>query len=418
MKKINLFFSAMCLALFLPAQTIADFENLVLSADSFWNGSDLTGGFSSGNTYYHNDYNTAFDAWSGFSYSNMKDSITSGFANQYSAITASGANGSTNYVVGVEYGNAKVMLTGSAAGGLVEGFYVTNSTYAYRSMKDGDMFAKKFGGSTGDDKDWLKLTLRGWLNGSMKPNEVEFYLADYRFADNSEDYIVDSWQWLNLLPLGNVDSIQFFMSSSDTGTFGMNTPAYFCIDDFTTADEINEPPVANDDLIIIKYLQDTIIDVLANDIDRTALPLSVQLISQPMITGAYSNDTMGTFIYYQPAVSVVAMDTLYYQVCDFAGECDTAMLLVDVTSLLSIGNMMKNEASAFPNPFTNHFIVNHSHDVNRLLLYDLNGSEVFRFFPEAGSLQSVVMPGVLPNGIYILKLTSNSGVQTTRLIKQ
>jgi hypothetical protein len=38
-----------------------------------------------------------------------------------------------------------------------QGVYVTNTTYAYNSMRDGDMFAKKFGGPTGNDPDWYKL---------------------------------------------------------------------------------------------------------------------------------------------------------------------------------------------------------------------------------------------------------------------
>jgi len=35
-----------------------------------------------------------------------------------------------------------------------------------------------------------------------------------------------------LSSLGNLDSLSFTLSSSDNGAFGMNTPAYFCIDDF------------------------------------------------------------------------------------------------------------------------------------------------------------------------------------------
>jgi hypothetical protein len=34
--------------------------------------------------------------------------------------------------------------------------------------------------------------------------------------------------------LGSVDSITFYLSSSDVGSFGMNTPAFFCMDNFTT----------------------------------------------------------------------------------------------------------------------------------------------------------------------------------------
>ena len=64
----------------------------------------------------------------------------------------------------------------------------------------------------------------------MVTGEVEFYLADYRFADNGEDYIVDTWEYIDLSSLGAVKSLEFGLSSSDVGDFGMNTPAYFALD--------------------------------------------------------------------------------------------------------------------------------------------------------------------------------------------
>jgi hypothetical protein len=61
---------------------------------------------------------------------------------------------------------------------------------------------------------------------------VEFYLADFRFADNSQDYILDSWGFVDLSALGTVDFLEFDLSSSDNGAFGMNTPGYFALDNF------------------------------------------------------------------------------------------------------------------------------------------------------------------------------------------
>jgi len=47
---------------------------------------------------------------------------------------------------------------------------------------------------------------------------------------------VKDWEWVDLSGLGLVDMIEFSLSSSDTGAYGMNTPAYFFIDNFN--DEI------------------------------------------------------------------------------------------------------------------------------------------------------------------------------------
>jgi hypothetical protein len=162
----------------------------------------------------------------------MKDSVTTGSANQYSARTAVGYTNSTIY--SVAQGGAKLKFNAAAQGKQMAGFYVTNSTYAAISMRDGDMFAKKFGGVSGNDPDWFKLKIQKYLGGVLATDSVTFYLADFRFANNAQDYIVKTWQYVNLTSLGNVDSLLFTLSSSDVGSFGMNTPSYFCLDNFTT----------------------------------------------------------------------------------------------------------------------------------------------------------------------------------------
>jgi hypothetical protein len=113
---------------------------------------------------------------------------------------------------------------------------VTNNSYAFKSMKFGDSFSKKFGGVTGTDADTFVIKAKGWLGGVLKPATAKFYLADFRFTNSASDYIVKNWSWFDLTPLGNVDSIQLELVSSDNGTFGMNTPAYFCMDNFVTDD--------------------------------------------------------------------------------------------------------------------------------------------------------------------------------------
>jgi hypothetical protein len=59
---------------------------------------------------------------------------------------------------------------------------------------------------------------------------VGFYLADYRSADNGNDYIVHKWEYVGLTSLGEVKSLEFTLSSSDIGDWGMNTPASFAVD--------------------------------------------------------------------------------------------------------------------------------------------------------------------------------------------
>jgi hypothetical protein len=212
------------------AAIVTDFEDLTLAAESYWNGSDESGGFASGSASFNNNYNVDYGSWDGFSYSDITDTTTVGLAGQYNVITSGGQNGSANYAIGYVGWAEPPTITLDTAG-IVDGLYVTNNNYAYYSMLNGDAFAKKFGGSSGDDEDWFLLTMTGKDVMDVITGTVEFYLADYRFADNGMDYIVDNWQFVDLMGLGVVKSVEFRLSSSDTHPeYGMNTPAYFVID--------------------------------------------------------------------------------------------------------------------------------------------------------------------------------------------
>lgn len=103
---------------------------------------------------------------------------------------------------------------------VVPGFFLNNTAYAVNSMTQGDGYAKKF---TADD--WFRLTVQGLLNGIPVNTQVVVDLA-------AEGKYIDKWTWIDLSSLGLVDEIRFSLSSSDTGKNGMNTPAYFCMDNF------------------------------------------------------------------------------------------------------------------------------------------------------------------------------------------
>ncbi len=204
-----------------------------LAEESFWNGSDGTGGFQSDGLAFNNAYDATWGAWSGWSYSNVTDTTTPGYGNQFSAIAGQGALSSRTYAVGFApaYGLLPtVTLTEATAGLAFESLQVTNTTYAALSMRDGDAFAKKFGGSDGTDPDWFLLTIEGFAEDGESVGTVDFYLADFRFEDPAENYIVDSWQQVDLSSLSGAMKLEFSLSSSDVGAWGMNTPAYFAVD--------------------------------------------------------------------------------------------------------------------------------------------------------------------------------------------
>lgn len=206
-----------------------------LASESFYNGADGAGQFVSEGLVFNNDYNPNFGSWAGWSYSNGTDTTTAGFLNQYSAFAGSGVQGSDTYGVAAAFGGSLVpKITRPPGTAPFHSIDITNTTYAALSMIEGDFFAKKFGGETGDDPDFFLLTIEGLDDDGGSLGTVEFPLADYRFADNALDYIVDQWTTVDVSSLGNATELAFSLSSSDVGQFGMNTPAYFAVDNVVT----------------------------------------------------------------------------------------------------------------------------------------------------------------------------------------
>lgn len=225
-----------------------DFENITLTVESFDNGSSGSGGFSEDHAFYENTYDPTWGSWTGFSVSNITDNTTAGWANQYSAFPGVGANGSANY--GIYYPMGGIDLTTVSNGVYLDSVKITNATYAAISMRDGDAYGKQFGsiydangvedGTNGEDyfRIWI---MAEYVGGQL--DSMEFYLADYRFADPNDDYIIDEWVNVDLSAFDQpVARLDFRFESSDMGQWGINTPTYFAIDDlsFTSTADIKE----------------------------------------------------------------------------------------------------------------------------------------------------------------------------------
>lgn len=238
--KRAIFLAALVLLNLIPNAThasVVGFEDLTLNPNTYWNGSNGAGSFTSGGVTFPNSYNTAYGSWEGFAYSNVQDSTTPGWGNQYAARPGTGYNGSANYAVGYQpyVGNFEISL-GGASNFVGRGLQVANTTYVALDMQNGSGFSKKFGGANGADADWFRLTVRGLLGG-LETGAVDFYLADFRFTNSADDYILSSWAFIDLTALGTVDKLRFALTSSDTGSYGMNTPGYVAFDSIGSVPE-------------------------------------------------------------------------------------------------------------------------------------------------------------------------------------
>ena len=160
--------------------------------------------------------------WYGFGMSNSTSTEFKSLDDQFNSSVGSGVDGSSNYCVAYPSGT-DVTVTSNEDGDIISGAFITNNAYAYSSMTNGDSFAKKFAKG-----DWFKLTVSG--KTATGTNTLDFYLSDFRSENEADHYILNTWQWLDLRSLGKVQSLSFTFTSSDTGKYGMNTPAYFCMD--------------------------------------------------------------------------------------------------------------------------------------------------------------------------------------------
>lgn len=236
MKKIYFSVVTIFTALSMNAQQTIGFEGVILAPESFNNGSDFSGGFFENGVVFPNTYNPDWGGYmeSGFAVSNMTDVTTAGFTNQYSSFAGSGSN-SPNY--SVCYGSGRILFAGQGVN--LVSVDITNTTYAGISMRDGDAYGKQFGSINNADgvsdgtngEDFYKMWIYIHAEDSSVIDSTEFYLADYRFSDNTQDYIVNTWETVDLSFVGEtVYSISFKLESSDMGQWGMNTPAYFALD--------------------------------------------------------------------------------------------------------------------------------------------------------------------------------------------
>ena len=254
MRKIFFFILALFVATTVFAQDPATFEDLQLGSNGIWQAPVGENEMPSGGWLFANF--TEYGYWGGFTASNRTDIGQTGLNAQYTAITADGHDGSAQYAVAYTYGMPTEV---SAADGLthtVTGCYVTNNLWAYQHMLEGESGVTPFGGSSGDDPDYFRLTATGLDSNGQTIGELDFYLADYRFDDPNEDYVLNTWEWFDLSPLGPVASISFSLWSTKGNYGGFITPAYFCMDDFNGAPPggIDEPPY------IVNPVQDVVFD--------------------------------------------------------------------------------------------------------------------------------------------------------------
>lgn len=198
----------------------ATFENLYLEPESYENGKNLNGSFVNGSYKFDSFYSASWNFWGNFGYANSTSTSFSAFqTDQFNNAVGGGVDDSENYLVAYPQGG-KIYVMNNEEGDMLRGFYITNTAWVVNSVLNGDGMSDAF--ETGD---YLKLTVTA-DNGES----LDYYLADYRDADEDNHYYVDTWQWVDLRQLGTVKTLSFTFDGTKKNNYGLTTPTYFCMD--------------------------------------------------------------------------------------------------------------------------------------------------------------------------------------------
>ena len=114
----------------------------------------------------------------------------------------------------------------------LQGLWICNSSYTYGVMKYGNTFGnvgvaqplETIGG-------YFKVILECYDENNSLIATYSKLLADYR-PDSARVEPVTTWSYWPINAEG-VKTVTFNFTGSDTGDYGLNTPAYICIDDIT-----------------------------------------------------------------------------------------------------------------------------------------------------------------------------------------
>lgn len=152
-----------------------------------------------------------------------------------------GAGGSDNFGVVYGYDGYQGWIQEASfdipKGSTVKSMKICNTAYTYGVIQNGNKWYEdgKLSGtaeSLVDSEGYLKLTIKCLNSSGISVKNVEVYLADYR---DGKAICPTTWTKIDI-NAKDVKTVKFSFEGSDTGTYGLNTPAYVAIDDIELTD--------------------------------------------------------------------------------------------------------------------------------------------------------------------------------------
>ena len=371
-------------------------------------------------------------------------------AYDYAAITAGGLNGrGTNYMTAyvsawVMDNHTNIYFTDGEAHQF-NGAYITNSTCAYVSMTNGDGMAKKF-----EQGDWFKLIATG-LDENSEEHVAEFYLADFRSENPEEHYIVKDWRFFDLSVLGPIVHLSFAMESSDASIYGMNTPAYFCMDALSLINENTEKvnvgvvsaneemgtatgtgmyaygsqvvakAIANEGYKFVKWSNENTDTVYVfNALENVSLTATFRALESYTVTLDVNDNTMGTVEgageYAEDAqatISATANQGFHFvKWSDENTDAERTLTITEDVELTAIFEADENPDAIAENEFSNAQILSGEKRIvitnaanATVAVFDAAGRNVVKEQRITSNRETIALP---QSGIYIVRMNNNT----------
>ena len=143
----------------------------------------------------------------------VRQGVGNNKSDNFAVVYDGGAWGTNPAALTMKDGEPRVILSA----------YITNTTYTLNSLVNGDGYNPPMA------KDgFFKIVATGYV-GDEVTGSAEFFLAKGEY-----NFVTDWIKW-DLSKLGAVDKVVFSLVASEDqyGTYGLNTPAYFAIDDIS-----------------------------------------------------------------------------------------------------------------------------------------------------------------------------------------
>lgn len=391
----------------LGEQKTATFDDLWLESDSHWCGDTededyVNGSFFSGSFEFNNLYMADWDSWAFFGYANHPStSFSSYVTDQWNSATGHGVEGTGNY--GILYvspfmGKSVMTLSNTDSGEAIPGMYVTNSAWVVDAILKGDGMEDRFA-----EGDMLSLTITG-IKADGTSAVMEIPLADYRAENDADRWYLDSWQWVDLSPLGEVKSVEWAMSSTKANSHGMTTPSYVCLDN------IGAPrPVRDGEPVSLKV----------NEEEPEA---SFEL--EPYFSFKADEGTVAYDIECDPdkaslADGKVSVSALPGETLDIVAQAlqrgKHEWVRIPVTmerKPLGISATEISGVAIYPNPADSYVTVNADTDSYSVDIVSMDGRLLMSAHGLSG--KQTLNVGVLESGNYLLRLTAADGLKAVR----